>query len=281
MITFVLICSLAQMHLEAAINPRAVGIGDLLLICDLDGDRYRFVDVSHDEKPEAVGAWQDFPGVNLITPPMATKISDHPSFVVHDPLTRMIWRVDPLEVERVRSFNNLGFHNFYLPNDQLVAVGSTKHLNQVAFGPDKRVMPLSRLMRDRGQDSLDFLVLPVPDQNQFLYFEPGDISHPALIGFDGEVIRRVRLQWPHGSYLLSSERAAADVLVTLASGFIAGGKIFLTTQDRGFLLETFVFGFNGNLVHRTPEYLVHTNSRGTVIAIVSTDGDYLLKPSTF
>lgn len=261
------------------INPRFAIQGDTLLVCDLANDRYAFL-----ANPLTVGSlsqkveWKDLPGINLALPPVTAEIDGKDTFILQDVMQRRFWEVSKDGIFQAGNYNNLGFHNFYLPNGQIIAVGSFKHRLQVALSPQKRILPLSSVMIERGRDNADFTVIPVPDSDRFLYLEPGDISIGHLVTFEGEISETIHFEWPEDDPAFSNEvRAKTDSLITIAMGFVFEPFIVLTTQDAGYLLHSYVFDRNGKLVYQLEEILVHMNAQGTALILTETDGVYALE----
>jgi len=261
------------------INPRFALQDDTLLVCDLENDLYALL-----ANPLVVGSlnqnvvWKDLPGINLTLPPVTADIDGEVAFILQDVMQRRFWQVSEDRVFQAGNYNNLGFHNFFLPNGQIVAVGSFKHRSQLAFSPQKRILPLSSVMIERGRDNADFVVIPIPDSNQFLYMEPGDIGTGQVVTFDGEISEVIHFEWPRDDPAFSNEvRVETDSLITIAMGFVIEPFIVLTTQDAGYLLHSYVFDRNGKLVYQPEEILVHMNAQGTALILTEVDGVYALK----
>lgn len=261
------------------VNPRFAINGDTLLICDLEHDRYALL-----ENPLTTGrlsqrvVWQDLPGINLALPPVTAEIEGKRTFVLQDVMQRRFWKISKDGISQAGTYNNLGIHNFYLPNGHIIAVGSFKHRTQLALNPQKRILPLSSVMIDRGRDNADFAVIPVPGSDQFLFLEPGDIGLGHVVTFAGEVADVIHFEWPKNDPAFSNEaRVTTGNLITIAMGFVSDPFIVLTTQDAGYLLHSYVFDRNGKLVHQPGEVLVQMNTQGKALVLTEVNGAYFLK----
>lgn len=261
-------------------NPRGIGNENTILILDLEANRYARYLILENDSIQEIHDWKDLPGIDALVAPLVTVDEKGPRFFLHDGQQRLFWELGRDEVRKGQPSLELGWHN-YLVAGERVAVGSWKFSEQIAFENGTRVQRLSEIMEKRSRDYFDYLVIQIPERREFLYMESGYVDRAWIYGLDGNLKRNLRLSGPTTFTLGSRQRLETNTLITISSGFIAGGMVFLNYQEDGYPLVSHVFDLNsGDHLFEREGQIIHMNPQGRLINIEENDGEFFLTTST-